>query len=73
MILGFCEALGFQPKQIAMVGDSTHDLGMGRAAGAGMTIGVLTGTGAHKTLEPLADVLIPSIDDLPALFAGLNR
>jgi phosphoglycolate phosphatase len=73
MIFGFCEALGFQPKQIAMVGDSTHDLGMGRAAGAGMTIGILTGTGAHKTLEPLADVLIPSIDDLPALFAGLNR
>jgi phosphoglycolate phosphatase len=70
MIHGFCAALGLQPNQIAMVGDSTHDLGMGKAAGAGLTVGVLTGTGARETLEPLADVLIASIDDLPALLQG---
>ena len=67
MIHGFCDALGLQPFQIAMVGDSSHDLGMGKAAGAGLTIGVLTGTGTHEILAPLADVLIPSIADLPAV------
>lgn len=69
MIMAFCTALELQPHQLAMVGDSTHDLGMARAAGAGLTIGVLTGTGTQETLEPLADVLIPSIADLPALLA----
>jgi phosphoglycolate phosphatase len=69
MIHAFCAALGLKPHQVAMVGDSTHDLGMGNAAGAGLKIGVLTGTGIRETLQPLADVLIPSIADLPALLA----
>jgi phosphoglycolate phosphatase len=69
MVHGFCKALGLQPNQIAMVGDSTHDLGMGKAAGARLNIGVLSGTGTHATLAPLADVLIASIVDLPALLA----
>ena len=73
MILGFCAALHLAPNQIAMVGDSTHDLAMGRAAGAGLTIGVLSGTGSKATLEPLADVLITSIADLPALFDVQSR
>lgn len=67
MINGFCAHLGLQPDQVMMVGDSTHDLGMGRAAGAGLNVGVLSGTGTMLTLEPLADVLIASIADLPAL------
>jgi phosphoglycolate phosphatase len=69
MIDAFCAALGLKPNEIAMVGDSTHDLGMGRAAAAGLNIGVLTGTGVEETLRALADVLIPSIADLPALLA----
>jgi phosphoglycolate phosphatase len=69
MIFGFCSALGLEPNQIAMVGDSTHDLGMGRAAHAGLSIGVLSGTGSRESLAPLADVLIASIADLPALLA----
>jgi phosphoglycolate phosphatase len=72
MIYGFCAALGLQPNEIAMVGDSTHDLGMGKTAGAGLTVGVLTGTGSRESLESLADVLIPSVDTLIALFTGSN-
>ena len=67
MIDAFCAALGLSPRQIAMVGDSTHDLGMGKAAGAGLNIGVLSGTGSQETLAALADVLITSIADLPAI------
>lgn len=73
MIYGFCKAIGLTPNQIAMVGDSTHDLGMARAAGAALSIGVLTGTGTRATLERAADVLISSIADLPALFNRLGR
>lgn len=69
MIHGFCAATGLAPGAVAMVGDSTHDLKMGRAANAGLSIGVLTGTGTRQTLQLLADVLITSIDDLPALLA----
>lgn len=67
MINGICAHLGLLPEQVAMVGDSTHDLAMGRAANAGLCVGVLSGTGTRSTLEPLADVLIASIADLPAL------
>ncbi|MGL4405821.1 MAG: HAD family hydrolase, partial [Notoacmeibacter sp.] len=69
MINAFCSTLSFEPNQVAMVGDSTHDLGMGKAAGAGLNIGVLSGTGTSETLTPLADVLIASVADLPALFS----
>jgi phosphoglycolate phosphatase len=72
MINAFCAALELEPHQVAMVGDSTHDLGMGRNAGAGLNIGVLTGTGTRASLDSLSDVLITSIDDLPALFARSN-
>jgi phosphoglycolate phosphatase len=43
---------------------------MARAAAAGAAIGVLSGTGTRQTLEALADVLIGSVADLPALMAA---
>jgi phosphoglycolate phosphatase len=38
---------------------------MARAAGAGAAIGVLSGNGGRAELQPLADVLLESIRDLP--------
>ena len=65
MCLGFAELTGIAPEQIAMVGDSLHDLHAGRAAG--MTcIGVLTGPAKRDDLEPHADVVLASIAELPA-------
>jgi phosphoglycolate phosphatase len=37
---------------------------MARAAGAALAIGVLTGVGGRADLEPLADVVIDSVEDL---------
>ena len=51
--------------QVAMVGDSTHDLHAGRAAGM-TTIGVLTGPATEETLAPFADAVLPDISHLPA-------
>jgi phosphoglycolate phosphatase len=54
-----------------MVGDNLHDLEMARAAGAGLRIGVLTGTGTREELAPHADLCLASIAELPdALAAG---
>ncbi|HXG26767.1 MAG TPA: HAD family hydrolase [Candidatus Binatia bacterium] len=63
-VLRICSTLGIPPERTAVVGDSPADLAMGRAAGAGRVIAVLTGVGDAATLGPLADVVLPSIEDL---------
>lgn len=69
-IHAFCDLTGLKPAQIAMVGDNRHDLEMARAGGAGLAIGVLSGTGTRETLAPMADVVLASIADLPGYLAG---
>lgn len=63
-LLAFARHVGTDPARIAMVGDSTHDLTAGRAAGM-VTVGVLTGMAPASVLEPLADVVLPDIGHLP--------
>lgn len=67
MVHAFAAAAGMSPADIAVVGDAVHDLAMGRAARAGLTIGVLSGTSDRDDLEDLADILLDSVADLPAL------
>ncbi|MEK7327399.1 MAG: HAD family hydrolase [Chloroflexota bacterium] len=64
MILTLCKGLGVTPAQTAMVGDSTQDLEMARAAGVGLAVGVSSGVTPAETLRPLADVVLPSIANL---------
>jgi phosphoglycolate phosphatase-like HAD superfamily hydrolase len=59
-----CAAVGVGPERTAVIGDSPADLGMGRAAGVGRTIGVLSGVGDRDSLGPAADLLLDSIADL---------
>lgn len=63
-LLGFAKAMGVDPKRIAMVGDSTHDLIAGRAAGM-QTVAVLTGLADYGVLSPHADIVFPDIGSLP--------
>ena len=67
MVRAFCVASGLDPAAIAVVGDSLHDLAMGRAAGAGLVVGVLTGTGTRGELAAYADHVLDSIAELEAL------
>ena len=69
MVEAFGRALDLPAAAIAVVGDSLHDLDMARAAGAGLTIGVLTGASPRETLAPHADHVIASIAELEALLA----
>ncbi|MCM2394883.1 HAD family hydrolase [Rhizobium sp. S95] len=67
MVLGFCAATGLAPSQIAVVGDNNHDLHMGRNAGAGLKVAVLTGTGSRQSLQEACDVLLNDITELEAV------
>lgn len=66
-ILEFCRETGLSPAEVAMVGDSLHDLLAGRAAGVGLNIGVLTGPARHSVLKPHADHILASVMELPEL------
>lgn len=72
-LLAFSDLTGLKPVQLAMVGDNGHDLEMARAGGAGLAVGVLTGTGTRQSLAPLADVVLDSIAELPDFLASRSR
>lgn len=63
-IIAFCDLTGLKPSEIAVVGDNRHDLEMARAAGAGLAVAVLSGTGTRETLAPMADAVLPSVVQL---------
>ncbi len=71
MVHGFCVRTGLEPAEVAVVGDNWHDLEMGQRAGAGLVVGVLTGTGDRAGLATLADHVLDGIQDLEALLDSL--
>ncbi len=62
-VLAFARQVGVAPAEIAVVGDTEHDLAAARAAGA-VAVGVLSGPVPRERLLPHADVLLPSIAKL---------
>ena len=60
----FLAATGLRPDEVAMVGDSLHDLDAGRAAGM-HAVAVLTGIAGADALAPHADVVLNTIGELP--------
>ncbi|MDV4143635.1 HAD family hydrolase [Shimia sp. FJ5] len=67
-LLAFADAVQIDPARVAMVGDSTHDLIAGRAAGM-QTIAVLTGVAGADELAPFADVVFPDIGHIAGWLA----
>ncbi len=63
-LLAFAKALNLAPAEVAMVGDSTHDLFAAKAAGMAR-VAVLTGPATADELAPYADVVLPDIGALP--------
>jgi len=64
MIDAFCAELQLEPGQIAMVGDTNHDLAMGQNAGAGLVVGVLSGSNEHEQLAERSDIVVNDARDL---------
>ena len=71
MVDGFRAATGLAAAEVAVVGDNLHDLEMGRAAGAGLLVGVLTGTSLREDLADHAHHVLDSIAGLEELLDGM--
>ncbi|MFO1058595.1 MAG: HAD family hydrolase [Dongiaceae bacterium] len=71
MVTAFCAAVGLPPAEVAVVGDTPHDLEMAHAAGAGLAIGVLTGASPRARLQTRAHHVLDSIAGLEALLDRL--
>ena len=65
MLNAFSEQIHIATENIAMIGDSLHDMEMAKLAGAKLKIGVLTGAGTKQTLQDSCDLCIDNIALLP--------
>lgn len=72
MVHGFCAATGLIPDEVVVVGDNNHDMHMGRNAGVGLTVAVLTGTGSRQSLASASDHCLADITELAALLDRLG-
>jgi phosphoglycolate phosphatase-like HAD superfamily hydrolase len=64
MVLTICRRVGISPAKAVIVGDNVADLEMGRRAGIGLRVGVLSGVSSAEILAPYADILLPSVANL---------
>ena len=67
MVDAFMAATDLRAAEVMVVGDTPHDMEMARTAGAACRVAVLSGAGTREVLEPLADHVISSIEDLDAV------
>ncbi|MCC8139239.1 MAG: HAD family hydrolase [Lachnospiraceae bacterium] len=63
---------GLCPGEIAVVGDTPNDMRFAKN-GRALAIAVRSGVGTESSLAPLADYLIDSVADLPALVHSVNN
>ena len=73
MVTTICARLQVDPGKAIVVGDTVADMRMGRAAGTGLVIGVLSGVGSLQNLTPLADILIDNVDSLQDSFIAREQ
>ena len=67
MVFAVCHTTGVDPAHSIVVGDSVADLQMGKAAGAGLVVGVLSGVSSDEVLKPYADLVLTSVEALLSL------
>lgn len=60
LLNAFCQQCDVKPHEVIMFGDTVSDMEFGHNAGA-RKVGVLTGTAMRSELEPVADLVIPSV------------
>ena len=69
MVDAFLAATGLRASEVMVVGDTPHDMEMARAAGVACRVAVLSGAGSRAVLDPLADYVIASIEEIDAVLA----
>lgn len=70
MLKAFAAQSQIDARHIAVVGDNLHDMEMARSGGAGLKVGVLTGTSSAEQLAPASDLCLASIVDLETALFG---
>lgn len=65
MVTAAAQFFGLHPGEVAVVGDSAHDLSAARGAGAQFIL-VRSGPAPVEDLMPQSDLVVDSIDDLPS-------
>ena len=70
-LLALADKMDIPAAACVMVGDSTHDLRAGRAAGM-RTVAVLTGLAEAAELAPLANTVLSDVSHLPAWISAQN-
>lgn len=60
----FCSRFGLRPEEVAVVGDTMADMHFASNSGAGLIIGVLSGTGTAELLSGHADIILDSVNDI---------
>jgi phosphoglycolate phosphatase len=71
MVEAFARAIGASPQEVALVGDSLHDLHSARAAGA-YAVAVLSGLATREELAPHADVVLKDVGELNSWAASFT-
>jgi len=69
MVHGFCAAARLRPRDVIVIGDTGRDMGMARAAGAALAIGVLTGATPAEVMTPIADRVIASVFEIESILS----
>jgi phosphoglycolate phosphatase len=68
-----CSWANVKPSECIVVGDTTSDTGMAKAAGAGYMVGVLTGSGtSEQLLADGAHLVLPNVGFLPQLLDAIG-
>ena len=71
-LLKLCQQAGVMPHECMVVGDTSSDMGMGLNGGAGLIVGVLTGSGTkQQLLDTGALIVLPNIGHLEDLLRSL--
>lgn len=70
-VLAFARFAGVAPSEVAVVGDTVHDLEAARAAGS-LAVAVTSGPTPRERLEPHADVLLPSVAKLEEWLSSIS-
>jgi HAD superfamily hydrolase (TIGR01549 family) len=60
----FCKQYNLKPSEVVVVGDTMADMNFGINSGAGLIVGVLSGTGTISLLGDSANIIIKSVKDL---------
>ena len=60
----FCNLYGIKAKEVGVIGDTLVDMEFADKGGAGLKIGVLSGTGTREILEGQADLIISGVKDI---------